>query len=189
LDGIEEIFSWNYPSRAVRVFRLLARCHSLPPVAASLTPAARGRRTQLGPHGRRPTGHSPDKAAASRVPAVVLEDGPASPVHVDVRGPRFELSRRKLGRASRHGTARILCGTRVYVLRRAARHRHKFEGSAWYSLSLYARCVQPFKIKQLAVAVAAAVLFLPTHINASSTTATSKGCKRVTLKISPYYGY
>lgn len=132
---------WNYPSRAVRVFRLLARCHSLPPVAASLTPAARGRRTQLGPHGRRPTGHSPDKAAASRVPAVVLEDGPASPVHVDVRGPRFELSRRKLGRASRHGTARILCGTRVYVLRRAARHRHKFEGSAWYSLSLYMRDV------------------------------------------------
>jgi hypothetical protein len=172
---------------------LLARCHSLPPVAASLTPAARGRRTQLGPGPTRVPTHSPDKAAASRVPAVVQEDGPASPVHVDVRGPRFELSRRKLGRASRHGTRTdplwhaCLRLTSCAGRRATATSLRGLHGIL--SLSIYARCVQPLfiKIKQLAVAVV--VVFLPPHINGSSATATSKGCKRVTLKISPNYSY
>lgn len=81
---------WNYPSRAVRVFRLLARCHSLPPVAASLTPAARGRRTQLGPHGRRrrPT------TARTRPPL------PEFPRSCRKMGPRRQSTSMSVGPAS-----------------------------------------------------------------------------------------
>jgi hypothetical protein len=127
----------------------------LPSPAASRVPVrphARGHRPQHGPHGSRATAHRHRTKPASRLGSAaplfssplgrfpfprprLREVGPASSVHVNGRGPHFELSRRrrKLGRASR-APARIFCAapTRVYACGCAATPLtgHKLEGSS-----------------------------------------------------------